>query len=68
MQSYDNKHWEELIGTIIERIGMARFLEMSAYVADQKGHRQVADHIGRLEPLAAAEQNVRRFGATDVRG
>jgi hypothetical protein len=53
---YDNKHWEELIGTIIDRIGMARFVEMVAYVADEKGHKQIADHLGRLEHLAAAEQ------------
>ena len=58
MQSYDAKHWEELIGTIIERIGMDRFVEAVAYVADQKGYRQVAEHIGRLEILAASEQRV----------
>ena len=56
MQDYDRTHWEELIGTIIDRIGMARFVEAVAYVADEKGHRQVAAHIGRLEHLAAAEQ------------
>ena len=53
---YNKAHWEALIGTIIERIGMSQFIEMVAYVADEKGYRQVAEHIGRLEILAASEQ------------
>jgi dissimilatory sulfite reductase (desulfoviridin) alpha/beta subunit len=58
MQSYehDTKHWEELIGEIIDRLGIDRFVEMVAYVTDEKGFKQVAEHIGRLELLAAAEQ------------
>ena len=53
---YDKTHWEELIGVIIDRIGVDRFIEAVAYVTDQKGYRQVAERIGRLEHLAAAEQ------------
>ena len=53
---YGKAHWEELIGVIIDRIGVDRFIEAVAYVADQKGYKQVAEHIGRLEHLAAAEQ------------
>jgi hypothetical protein len=62
IEAYDRKHWEALIGVIIDRIGMHRFVEMVAYVADERGYRQIAEHIGRLEALAAAEQNVRRYG------
>jgi hypothetical protein len=35
---------------------------MLAYVADQKGYKQIAEHIGRLEHLAAAEQRVAKHG------
>jgi hypothetical protein len=63
MESYDKNHWEELISTIIDRIGMDRFIETIAYVADQKGYKQVADHIGRLEILAASEQRVAEMWA-----
>ena len=56
MPSYDNKHWEELISEIIYRLGVDRFIEMVAYVTDEKGFKQIAEHIGRLEHLAAAEQ------------
>ncbi len=62
MQSYDTKHWEELIGEIIDRLGMARFIEMVAYVADERGHKRVAEHVGRLEHLAAAEQRGAKYG------
>lgn len=60
MSSYDhdNKHWEELIGTVIDRIGIHRFVEMAAYVADQRGYQQIAECMGKLEILAAAEQRV----------
>ena len=56
MPDYDRTHWEELIGTIIDRIGIHRFIEAVSYVADERGFKQVAEHIGRLEHLAAAEQ------------
>lgn len=55
---YDKTHWEDLIGVIIDRIGVDRFIETAAYVADQKGYRQIAEHIGRLEHLAASEQRL----------
>jgi hypothetical protein len=58
MAEYDHKHWEDLIGVIIDRLSMAGFIEAVAYVADEKGYRQVAEHIGRLEILAASEQRV----------
>jgi hypothetical protein len=62
VKEYDTRHWEELIGVIIDRLGMDRFVEMAAYVADQKGYKQVAEHIGRLEVLAAAEQRTVAHG------
>jgi dissimilatory sulfite reductase (desulfoviridin) alpha/beta subunit len=52
MLEYDNKHWEELIATIIDRLGVERFLEMVAYVLEQQGHTQIAEKLGRLEHLA----------------
>lgn len=60
MSSYDhdNKHWEELIGTIIDRIGIHRFVEMAAYVADQKGYPACSRGKSRNEILAASEQRI----------
>jgi dissimilatory sulfite reductase (desulfoviridin) alpha/beta subunit len=36
---YDSRHWEQLIGTIIDRIGVERFFDMVRYVLEQRGER-----------------------------
>jgi hypothetical protein len=55
---YNKAHWEELIGVIMDRIGVDKFVEAVAYVADQKGFKQLAESIGRLEHLAASERRI----------
>ena len=55
IDEYTSIHWEELIGTIIERIGAERFVEMAAYVLEERGFVQVANRVGALQHLAAAE-------------
>jgi hypothetical protein len=55
MDEYDGAHWEALIGTIIERLGAERFVEMAAYVLEERGFVQVASRVGALQHLAAAE-------------
>jgi dissimilatory sulfite reductase (desulfoviridin) alpha/beta subunit len=56
MALYDNKHWEELIGVIIERIGVERFIEMTAYVLEQHGYLDIAEQIERLQHGAVEAQ------------
>jgi hypothetical protein len=55
MVEYNGAHWEALIRTIIERIGAERFVEMAAYVLEERGFVQVASRVGALQHLAAAE-------------
>jgi hypothetical protein len=50
MISYDRTHWEALIDTIIERIGIEAFFEMTAYVIDQRTPKSRLDDF----PLPAA--------------
>ena len=33
---WPSAHWEELISTIIDRIGVERFLEMATYVLEEQ--------------------------------
>jgi hypothetical protein len=40
---YDREHWEALIGTIIERVGLQQFLEILDYVLERYGHRTSLD-------------------------
>jgi hypothetical protein len=56
MPAYDNAHWEALIGTIIERIGVERFIEMTAYVLDQRGNHLAAEYFSALRPSMFLEK------------
>jgi dissimilatory sulfite reductase (desulfoviridin) alpha/beta subunit len=46
MPVYDTTHWEELIATIIDRIGVERFAETVAYVLEQKLEQGVENMCG----------------------
>jgi hypothetical protein len=47
---YDEKHWEVLVGTIIDRIGVEAFLDTTAYVLRQKQeqHAPASEHLGAV--------------------
>jgi dissimilatory sulfite reductase (desulfoviridin) alpha/beta subunit len=40
--NYDAQHWEQLIGTIIDRIGVERFFDMVKYVLEERGECSAA--------------------------
>jgi dissimilatory sulfite reductase (desulfoviridin) alpha/beta subunit len=50
---YDNKHWEELIGVIIDRIGVDKFAENVAYVLEQKGYARLGVACELLRRMAS---------------
>lgn len=44
-EEYDDKHWEELIKTIIERIGIGQFVLVSMAILSQLGHAELMQQI-----------------------
>jgi len=57
---YGKEHWEQLIDTIIERVGVAGFLEAAAYVLEQKGYVQTSSQI---EAIAVTEMQWEKMSA-----
>lgn len=58
---YDDKHWEQLIETIVERIGVERFLDTSAYVLARRSDTDsIAEAVERLAMAAKAVGCVRK--------
>ena len=58
---YDNKHWEELLGTIIDRLGVEKFAEMISYVLEQKGYERLGvacELLRRMAAFRAEEETV----------
>ena len=45
---YDNNHWQELITTIIDRIGADAFLRLSAAVLKANNHAELAHEMKDL--------------------
>jgi hypothetical protein len=64
MISYDKEHWEALIDVIIRRIGPDRFLEMTAYVLEQRGYQAIADKLAPLQLLVEKQDKLVRAAAT----
>ena len=46
MLVYDVKHWEGLVDTIIDRIGVERFIDIVVYVLEERGC-----DLGVVEPI-----------------
>jgi hypothetical protein len=53
MHTLDNKHWEDLIGVIIDHLGVERFSEMLGYVFEQKGYERLGVACELLRRMAA---------------
>jgi len=61
---YSQKHWEILIETIVDRIGVGGLLDTTAYVLQRKYEErpnavhllQIADEIDHLVPLAETKE------------
>jgi hypothetical protein len=45
---YDKQHWEQLINTIIERLGVESFIEHAAYVLEERGCVRLASELRGL--------------------
>ena len=50
---YDEKHWEALIGVIVDRLGVEKFAEMISYVLEQKGYERMGVACELLRRMAA---------------
>ena len=49
---YDREHWEQLIGTIIDRLGIEGFFEAIAYVLHQRGPEHLILATALLRQMA----------------
>ena len=45
MDFYDRQHWEALIGTIIDRVGVEAFIEHATYALEQRGFARLAEEV-----------------------
>lgn len=52
---YDREHWEQLIGTIIDRLGVDQFFEMIAYVLEQRGCANITAPLRHVAHQLAGE-------------
>jgi hypothetical protein len=51
MEPYDREHWEQLLATVIERVGIERFLDHVVYALERQGHDVLAHQINGLRLL-----------------
>ena len=55
----DRKHWEELVGNIVDAIGVERFTELVAYVLiEQRGYERLSVACELLHRMAALRAEV----------
>jgi hypothetical protein len=58
MPPLDRTHWEELIGSIIDAVGVERFAEVVSYVLEQKGYERLGvacELLRRMASMRAVE-------------
>jgi hypothetical protein len=58
MLSYDRQHWEQLMETVIKRVGVSQFFDHVVYALEQAGHDQLAYDLKKLAQRWEAAQQM----------